>query len=31
MGLQIVKKDYILYYIYDKDILIQIFMSVFYQ
>ena len=31
MGLQIVKKDYILNYIYDKDILIQIFMSVFYQ
>lgn len=31
MGLQIVKKDYILNYIYDKDILIQIFMSLFYQ
>ena len=31
MGLQIVKKDYILNYIYDKDILIHIFMSVFYQ
>ena len=31
MGLQMVKKDYILNYIYDKDILIQIFMSVFYQ
>ena len=29
--LQIVKKDYILSYLYDQDILIKIFMSIFYQ
>lgn len=29
-GLHIVEKDYILSYIYDKDILIKIFMSIFY-
>lgn len=30
-ALQIIKKDYILSYLYDQDILIKIFMSIFYQ
>lgn len=30
-ALQIVKKDYILSYLYDQDILIKVFMSIFYQ
>ena len=30
-ALQIIKKDYILSYLYDQDILIKIFMNIFYQ